>query len=69
MGRAPTVRTSFTDIATRSMPTVSRRPVSCASSSLVPTPSVDVTSTGSCRPLGSWNIPAKPPMEPSTPGM
>ena len=34
------------------MPTVSSRPVSWASRSLVPTPSVEVTSTGSCRPVG-----------------
>ena len=61
MGRAPTVSTSLTDMATRSMPTVSSRPVSCASSSLVPTPSVEVTSTGSCSPVGSWNMPGEAP--------
>ena len=59
MGRAPTVSTSLTDIATRSMPTVSSRPVSCASRSLVPTPSVEVTSTGSCSPVGKLEHPGE----------
>ena len=46
-GSAPAHRQSLTDMATRSMPTVACRPVAKASLSLVPTPSVEATSTGS----------------------
>ena len=51
------------------MPTVSCRPVSIATLSLVPTPSVVATSTGSVKPaaFGSNSAP-KPPRPPITPG-
>jgi hypothetical protein len=58
---------SFTDMATRSIPTVLWRPVAKASFSFVPTPSVEATSTGSRyflekrpRPSSSRKSPAKP---------
>ena len=40
-GSAPTQMMSFTFIAMQSIPTVSKRPSSSATSSLVPTPSVE----------------------------
>ena len=56
-------------MATRSMPIPSCRPVSMASLSLVPTPSVAATSTGSLKPQAlRSNRPPKPPMPPMQPG-
>ena len=60
---------SSTTIATRSMPIVVKRPVARATIALVPTPSVDDTSTGSLyRSLGNAKSPPKPPMSPMTSG-
>ena len=60
---------SFTDIATRSMPTVPCRPAWKATFSLVPTPSVPATSTGSrYLPGGRANRPPKPPTPATTSG-
>ena len=51
------------------MPTVLCRPVSMASFSLVPTPSVVLTSTGSWNPAARRSNKApKPPSPPITPG-
>ena len=51
------------------MPTVSCRPVSMASISLVPTPSVQDTSTGSRKPAAlRSNKAPKPPSPPMVPG-
>ena len=50
MVRRPATTRSLTHIATRSMPTLSCSPVSAAIFSLVPTPSVVDTSTGSDEP-------------------
>ena len=56
-------------MATRSMPTVPWRPVSMARRSLVPTPSVLLTSTGSVKPAARRsNSAPKPPNPPITPG-
>jgi hypothetical protein len=55
-------------MATRSIPTVSKRPVAMATASLVPTPSVPDTRTGRRYPAGSSKSPPKPPMAPSGPG-
>ena len=60
-GRAPVVMMSFTHIPTRSKPIVSCLPVRNATFSLVPTPSVPLTRTGSSMPLGTAQRPAKPP--------
>ena len=60
---------SLTHMATQSMPTVSCRPVRKASFSLVPTPSVPLTSTGSRRPAGSANAPPNPPSSDRTPAV
>ena len=49
-GSAPHARMSFTHIATRSMPTVSCLPMSWATLSFVPTPSVPETISGSSIP-------------------
>ena len=46
-GSAPWQTRSLTHMATRSTPTLPSRPVSIASRSFVPTPSVAATSTGS----------------------
>ena len=58
-------------MATRSMPTVSCRPASMASRSLVPTPSVEATSTGSRNPAAlrsnSAPNPPSPPIAPVRP--
>src|SRR5690606_16759753 len=59
---------SFTLIATRSWPTVSCLFNWKASLSLVPTPSVPDTSTGSLYFFDSSNSAPKPPMPPSTSG-
>ena len=59
---------SFTHIATQSMPIVSCLSISKASLSLVPTPSVPLTSTGSLTLSAERsNIPPKAPMLPITP--
>ena len=56
-------------MATRSMPIVSNRPVACAINALVPTPSVDDTSTGlRYRWLAKAKSPPNPPMSPMTSG-
>ena len=60
---------SSTHMATRSMPTVSKRPVAIATVILVPTPSVLDTSTGLRYPPGSSKSPPNPPMPPTTPSM
>ena len=58
---------SSTDIATQSMPIVSRRFASRAISDFVPTPSVEDTSSGSSYCFQSTaNSPPKPPMSPTT---
>ena len=58
---------SLTLMATRSMPTVSFRPVAKATISLVPTPSVEDTSTGSSSPVKrALNSAPKPPTPPRT---
>ena len=55
-------------MATRSMPTVSCLLKAKASLSLVPTPSVDETSTGSLMlPISGLNRPPNPPMSEMTP--
>src|SRR5438034_2485794 len=59
---------SLTPIATRSIPTVSCRPARKATWSLVPTPSVDDTRTGSRNFDGTLTKLAKPPMPPMTSG-
>src|SRR5574340_1249542 len=59
---------SLTLMATRSWPTVSCLLSSKASLSLVPTPSVPDTSTGSLYLAESWNRAPNPPMPPSTSG-
>ncbi|CFN79843.1 Uncharacterised protein [Bordetella pertussis] len=58
----------MTLMATRSMPTVSWRFQSNARRSLVPTPSVPDTSTGSRNFFGTSNRAPKPPMPANTPG-
>ena len=55
---APVQTTSFADMATRSMPTVSSRPARRATSSFVPTPSVAAART---RPSPRSKSPANPP--------
>ncbi len=61
---------SLTHIATQSMPTVSCLSSRNASLSLVPTPSVPLTSTGSRMPATSGaNRAPNPPRPESTPGM
>ena len=61
---------SLTHIATRSTPTVSCSPVSMAIFSLVPTPSVVETSTGSEKPAAfRSNSAPNPPNPPITPGL
>src|SRR5205809_4969127 len=55
-------------MATRSMPTVSWRPARKATLSLLPTPSVDETSTGWRNFGGIFTKAAKAPMPPSTSG-
>ena len=61
---------SLTHMATQSMPTVSCRFIRNASLSLVPTPSVPLTSTGRVIPLRSGsNRPPNPPMSEQTPGV
>src|SRR6188768_4219671 len=56
-------------MATRSTPMVSNRPEAWAISALVPTPSVDDTSTGwRYRWLAKANSPPNPPMSPMTSG-
>ena len=67
-GSAPHTTTSFALMATRSIPTVSCLPAMNASLSLVPTPSVPATSTGSRYFFGISKSPAKPPMPASTSG-
>ena len=57
---------SLTDIATRSIPTVSNFFISLAKRTLVPTPSVDVTRTGERYFLGRRDKAAKPPTEAMT---
>ena len=61
---------SLTHMATRSMPTVSWRPVKKAIFSLVPTPSVEPTKTG-WRMVSVFkeNSPPNPPISPMTPGV
>ena len=62
--------TSFTHMATQSIPTVSCLSIRKAIFSLVPTPSVPETSTGSDMPARSGlKRPPKPPRPPSTPGV
>ena len=57
-------------MATQSMPMVSCLSSSMAIFSLVPTPSVPLTSTGSFMPVSSGrNSPPKPPMPSTTPGV
>ena len=61
---------SLTHIATQSMPTVSCLFIRKAILSLVPTPSVPLTSTGREIPVrSSSNSPPNPPMPESTPGI
>ena len=69
-GSAPLTTMSSTTIPTRSCPIVSCTSIACATATFVPTPSVDVASTG-CRiprSADASNIPAKPPSPPSTSG-
>src|SRR6185295_12612567 len=67
-GSAPCTTRSLTDIATRSMPMPPCSPVSIAILSLVPTPSVAATSTGSLKPAAlRSNSPPKPPISASAP--
>ena len=54
-------------MATRSIPTVSKRPVAMATAILVPTPSVLDTSTGGGSRPGTSNSPPKPPIPPEHP--
>ena len=68
-GSAPWAAMSSTTMATRSMPMVSSRPAWRATRALVPTPSVDETSTGWRYLAGSKaNSPPKPPMSLMTSG-
>ena len=61
---------SLTHMATQSTPTVSCLSIRKASFSLVPTPSVPETSTGSVMPARSGtNRPPKPPMSEQTPAV
>ena len=70
MGLAPAQMISLTHMATQSMPTVSCLSIRKASFSLVPTPSVPLTSTGWVMPVtSSSKSPPKPPMPDITPGM
>src|SRR5687767_13162623 len=56
-------------MATRSTPMVANRPAARATSALVPTPSVELTKTGSrYRSCGKAKSPPKPPMSPMTSG-
>ena len=63
-GRQPEVSTSFTLIATRSMPRPACRPAAAPSSTFVPTPSQPAAISGS--PTDGVYRPAKPPWPPST---
>ena len=56
----------MTHIATKSIPTVLKVLLSIASFSLVPTPSVAESITGSLYPVGRAYAPAKEPMPPIT---
>src|ERR1039457_5782134 len=69
-GSAPQVTRSSTTMPTRSMPTVPYRPSLLAITTLVPTPSVEVASSGrrNVVSLLASNSPAKPPTPPSTSG-
>ena len=68
-GSAPWAAMSSTDMATRSMPMVSKRPARRATTALVPTPSVAATSTGRTYRVGSKaNRPPNPPTSPMTSG-
>ena len=61
---------SLTQWLTRSAPTVSWRPISIATFSFVPTPSVEPTSTGSLYfEKSGRKSPPNPPTSPSTPGV
>ena len=56
-------------MATRSIPTLSKRPASRATRAFVPTPSVEATRTGGGTvPVSKAKQPPKPPMPPSTSG-
>ena len=70
-GVAPHTTMSSTTIATRSCPIVSCTPMACAIAILVPTPSVEVASSGRrmARRAEASNNPAKPPTPPSTSGV
>ena len=63
-GRPPDVSTSFTLMATRSMPSPPWRPAAWPSSTFVPTPSQPAAISGS--PTEGVYSPAKPPWTPST---
>ena len=69
-GSAPQTTRSSTTMPTRSMPIVSCLSSACAMATLVPTPSVDVASSGWRYVPASQasNSPAKPPMPPTTSG-
>src|SRR5881409_61713 len=60
---------SFTQWFTRSSPTVSWMPARAATRTLVPTPSVESTSTGRSYPGGTRTIPPNAPIAPSASGV
>ena len=69
-GRAPCTRMSLTQWLTRSAPMPRQRPpASAASFTLVPTPSVEATSTGSSPSPPAANSPPKAPTSESTRGV
>ena len=69
-GSAPHTTRSSTTMPTRSMPIVSYRPSLLAMTTLVPTPSVEVASSGwrIAVSLAASNSPANPPRPPITSG-
>ncbi len=69
-GSAPLTTMSSTTMPTRSKPIVSWTSMAWAMATFVPTPSVDVASTGRVMrdSAEASNIPAKPPRPPSTSG-
>src|SRR5437879_8550944 len=64
-GAAPQQSTSFAPCDTTSAPTTCQRPSAAAIRVFVPTPSIELTSTGSRYPA-SRNSPANPSPDPST---
>src|SRR4051812_10029133 len=69
-GSAPHTTRSSTTMPTRSKPMVSCTSMACATATLVPTPSVEVASSGRRYDVSALasNSPANPPMPPTTSG-